>query len=75
MDNLLHLMPLFTVVFSSAVGYFFGIRGRKRAHIIAIAEDSLRDCYSPMYQELRLIIHSQDSEKERDYSMIFLQSI
>lgn len=55
----LPFMPLIASIFTGFVGYFLGIRGKKRDRFLNMAEDNLKEFYSPIYHEIHLILASQ----------------
>lgn len=65
LHDILPFMPLIAAILSGFVGYFFIIRWKKRDRFLTMSEDSLRECYSPMYHELHLIMISPESIEQK----------
>ncbi len=69
----LTFIPLIAAVLSGFVGYFFIIRWKKRDRFFTMTEDSLKECYSPIYHELRLIMDSLEPKEKKTIIDDFLK--
>lgn len=65
LDNILTFMPFITAILSGFVTYYFIIRRKKSDRFFAISEDSLKECYSPIYHELHLIMNSLEFDEQK----------
>lgn len=72
-SDYLPFMPLIAAVLSGFVGYFFIIRWKKRDRFLAMSEDSLKECYSPIYHELRLIMDSLEPKEQKTFIDVFFK--